>query len=847
MRTRCLLMSGERIRSGHQRRVLNWLMDGGGTVSEIAESLQLRMPHASLALRQLRERQEVSREEQGSIRGAIHRLNEAGRSRLAADAVARVRALVSEIPAQAEAVVLGQDGPHLLLGYVKSPRSQLLSLPNQGISNEKQTPSTSNGRKGGRWAVQRGEHIRWYTLSKLELTDAPAPQNLRGTLEEWTEEIDRIGIVHATLLDSSREWSLSPGTWYNETESHPPLPNILVQGEYMLGTATGTGISLSPQLGIHAHLTLPVNRVMALNALRKNAFVFEERPQQRTKRSLPYEALRPWLRTRHPRLSEEKLLQKYEEIRDGLFTSEGGALPIALQRQLLADFGIVDWKNEDAITTINLSGVSNAGALALFEWFFLNTTTECAVEWPYSLEENHRMLERILSSGRCRILITSQGDYVPLASATSVLQTQKTLMKAVIALGRDKKIPITLLQSSPGPSQQNSHREVPRSAVELKEAWDSNTGLKREQFTGTETNTVEQKAMWYALSNYPKGDENWANLNESTHPLAAWIATPNEHRTSRWIRLRTILPQGWADLLPIELCETATLISAMPKGSEQWSKEALEKTRQRFTKNVESILKYEYFFRDDVLGPWMATAVLLSSGQLPEEFHPLLGQACSLWVDAPRQPERVLESLFPLGVPLLDHVEECLIKCKAAAKVHPKDSVLYLWGSLLDNMESNEPISPEFLRQIMSKLPSAWWRAWAGDWLQIQLSSTSGRRWLAQMPFPWPALLTRPAGERGGMPAWPIPYPSGRVGLDDVLHILLVEENVGKPALLDVYDMLATYERKEPVHYGRTHPLVGWLARSVESWPHMGLEVLSQGNPEVGALLYARSFASKLE
>ena len=53
-------MSGERIRSGHQRRVLNWLLDGGGTVSEIAESLELRMPHASLALRQLRERKAVS-------------------------------------------------------------------------------------------------------------------------------------------------------------------------------------------------------------------------------------------------------------------------------------------------------------------------------------------------------------------------------------------------------------------------------------------------------------------------------------------------------------------------------------------------------------------------------------------------------------------------------------------------------------------------------------------------------------------------------------------------------------------------------------------------------------------
>ena len=103
-------MSGERIRSGHQRRVLNWLLDGGGTVSEIAESLELRMPHASLALRQLRERKEVSRDEQGSIRGAIHRLNEAGRTRLSEDAVARARTLVTQIPQRADAIVLSQDG-----------------------------------------------------------------------------------------------------------------------------------------------------------------------------------------------------------------------------------------------------------------------------------------------------------------------------------------------------------------------------------------------------------------------------------------------------------------------------------------------------------------------------------------------------------------------------------------------------------------------------------------------------------------------------------------------------------------------------------------------------------------
>lgn len=169
-------MSAKQIRSGHQRRVLNWLIDGSGTVSSIAESLQLRMPHASLALRQLRERGEVSRDEQGSIRGAQHRLNEAGRARLSEDALARARKHVSQRPTQAEAIVLGLDGPHVLLGYVKPPRSRLLSLPNQGITDGESRPPFSSGRQGGRWAVQRNEEIQWYTLNQFESTEPPRSQ-----------------------------------------------------------------------------------------------------------------------------------------------------------------------------------------------------------------------------------------------------------------------------------------------------------------------------------------------------------------------------------------------------------------------------------------------------------------------------------------------------------------------------------------------------------------------------------------------------------------------------------------------------------------------------------------------
>ena len=840
-------MSEKRIRSSHQRRVLNWLLDGSGTVSDIAEALKLRMPHASLALRQLRERNEVSRDEQGSIRGAKHRLNEAGRARLIEDSLARARQLVTSRPVGAEGIVLSQEGPHVLLGYVKPPSSKLLSLPDEGITQEDRTSRISNGRGGGRWAVQRTEDTRWYTLDGFEPTDEPRNLPVRGTLTEWTEDVDRIGILRATLLDVSNEWLLSPGTWFKEPKEQAKLPQALNQGMYVLGNATGTDILISPQSGVHGHLSVSVNRTIALNSMSKGALVFEDQPAKRSTRFLPLNALRFWLRIRHPRLSSDKLTDKFEDLQLHMLNTTKQTLPVAVQRQIISDFGKAEWRSGDEISSINLSGISQNGARVLLEWYLQESKMECAVEWPYPIAGNKELLNRLLSSKRCRILLSSEGEYHQLNSATSVLRTEKTLRQAAIQLGRGKKIPLSLIRTTSERSSQNTHEEIPSSAFELLSSWSSSEGFTRTEFTSKASDITQQKAVWYALSMYPDGDENWANLNESTSPIAAWIATPTQHRTSRWIRLRSILPPGWADLLPIELCETATLISAMPKASLQWSDAALDKTRQRFINNVESIVKYDHFLLDNELGSWMATSVLLASNQLPEEFNSLLIQACSRWLDAPHQSLKVLEALFPIGTPLSNQIEECLLKCKMAARLHPHDSTLYIWSTLLQRLESNEPLTPEFLRQVMSELPSSWWRAWASEWLQIQLSSTSGRRWLASIQIPWAALLARPAGERGGIPALPTTYPDGRVSLEDVMHILLLEDGVGKPGLLDVHDMLATEERGEPVHFGRTHPLVGWLARPLDSWPAMGLEVLHQGDGEIGALLYARSFASNLE
>ena len=118
-------MSAKRIRSNYHKRILEWLIDSGGSVSDVAQALDLRMPHASLALSQLRESGDIIRDDQTGIRGAIHRITAKGRERLELDAVACLEQYVDEIPEGKDAIILDSNGPMLLLGYVNNLPSSL--------------------------------------------------------------------------------------------------------------------------------------------------------------------------------------------------------------------------------------------------------------------------------------------------------------------------------------------------------------------------------------------------------------------------------------------------------------------------------------------------------------------------------------------------------------------------------------------------------------------------------------------------------------------------------------------------------------------------------------------------
>ena len=185
------------IRSTHERRILDWLADSSGTVSEVAGALKMRVPHASAAFKKLRQKGYVVRDLDANIRGAVHRLTESGTEKLMGDALSRAIKFCEEIPKDMDGVILAREGKQLLLGYTKHKHNGLISLPKYSFSNESSDLYDSSGTEGAGWVVTRGGGMLWYNLDTLEKVE-PLERNSQSIVN-WSDNSRTIGIVRARI------------------------------------------------------------------------------------------------------------------------------------------------------------------------------------------------------------------------------------------------------------------------------------------------------------------------------------------------------------------------------------------------------------------------------------------------------------------------------------------------------------------------------------------------------------------------------------------------------------------------------------------------------------------------
>jgi hypothetical protein len=832
-------MSAKRIRSNYHKRVLEWLIDSGGSVSDIAQALDLRMPHASLALSQLRDSGDISRDDQTGIRGAIHRITAKGRERLEQDAMACLERHVGEIPRNRDAIILDSNGPMLLIGYVNKKPSTLLALPFDPLDYDSNGDLISIGNIGVRWATVRNIQPRWYDLKTLK----PAPkQELQstGTLEDWAEKKQFMVVVRAYLFDFEKQWNLAPGTWFSVPNNTGPLPNGLSSGNNLLGKVIDSDVLISPSQSIHAHLTSKLDSSLTINALSSDAIVVRDYPIKRENKTLPIGIIDFWVRRQHPRMKESKIQHLSESVKSFLSKDNRLNLPISMQRSLIRDFGNCRWLDE-IDHNIEIKGFSEIGAASLIDYLLSVKNYELIVEWIWPINPYRVILEKLLSSGICRLLVTRSGDFTTLSNSALLLRSLPKIGEIELVISREQSLHIEINKKSGDILANNIHEYVPKDANELTKSF-TNEGWNLGLMTDNSYNYQVREKLWAALEIYPKGDESWANRVEAEYPLASWIATPIENRPSRWIRIRQSLPSGWVDLLPLLETSTRDLLEALPKASSEWQNDALKHIQNRFEQNQESLLEFQDLLENPQLSGWFSVAILLCSDKLSKDFSPLIESCLEVWLDSPRMASKILSNLFPRISHNSNQRQNNLELCLRASKVHPKDSILFCWGELVDSLILNNPISLEQSRKFMDILPFNWWLNQGYTWLKMQLNSTSGRNWLSKKYLPWPAILSRAKGEKCGPPGHQEQFMLNDLQSNELSHILILGDGVGFDSLLDTYEMVFSNEQKQNLPLGRIHPLVGLLARDSDEWPDIDISVLESGDIDVGSLLFARHY-----
>jgi hypothetical protein len=676
------MIRGNRIRSTYQRRVLDWLADGGGTVTEVSKALKIRVPHASAALKQLRESGDVVRDDV-SIRGSRYRLSSQGLARLESDGFARLNQLVSwPPPPGAAGIILAREGPMLLLGYATKPAGPLLGMPERPMDEESGVVENSSGNAGEsnswRWAVQRGEGPVWWDLETKRKSSPPNEQSPM-TLTAWMERPKVIGIVRARLLDEAKPWPLSVGSWFTSLPSGywPELPRVLRDGDAPIGRAGNSGPIVSPQGGIHAILGRRIDRSAIANIVSDNSFLIIDGDLiGNTASELPIEILRSWLKLVHPRLSESSLNEKFERL---AFDIESG-ISNSLTRKVLTDFPGRKWsdKIQNIIDSRYMS--ERAGEASLL-YALEEIDKPIIVDWRWKHVDT---LDRLVNDSRCRIIMTELLSLDLPFKLTSTGDNKKFNLEMAgrlqlpISISLDSKMPRNWMPPST-PSE-----------------------IVRGNFTSIRSAENENEALWLACQ-LKDGDDIWADRHESKFPLASWIATSKDNQVARWRRIGNMLDPVWAGLADLNKFDDEDLAELALHDDD-----VLEILIQRIR---EEPLR---FVSREINHPAIATGILLSREWI-EEFPNVV----DVWLSQPMRLREVLRKNWSNP-----EVSKLAIACNQHKL-------------LLDNQD----LDREQILAIMEDVHYSVWKNESTSWLPICLSSTMGRSALSQLQLPWPVIL----------------------------------------------------------------------------------------------------------
>jgi len=844
-----------KIRSRYRRRLLNRLSEGGATVSVLARDIGLQVPHASAELRKLRNEGLVSSDLVAGSRGAYLHLTELGWNRIRSDEKSRALDALPLPSMPGKFCILDKDGSNLLMGISSIPKSPMILIPDRPPDHENNSDD-SIGNEGVRWnwAVFKEKDPRWFDLQSMKVIQTPPISVDPGKIDTYSTQSSVIGIIRATLINEMSQLAMTLGTWYDMPKSRqkPPLnENTFHRGDWILGECHKLSQEIRPKVPIVAILSDSLSRTMLIRTTSINSLVIANLGGLDLMGDpYPLSSLDIWIQKAHPRLPEAELKRRVQSLKDRIMSTRKVRTDDSTWRKFRRDWGNQSFTIEESnIRNLDTRGLGNFALESLMSWVILDDNRP-----PLILEIDDNFPESKISSilihPKLRILIKDKICSITQSSNLLYNDSLRPLPWLRLKTSNEEIISLKLIDSLPTIVENNDDSlslEInPWKLVGLEKSYDSES----EELESGYISMIKS-----AISQFPSGNEQWANQMEARYPLAAWIASPKATRWPRWQRLRERLPIEWLILFDIDHIPLDRIAELADQANEEILGYFAERLGQKIREDNQTTIRTRPavdFIEASPGTSWVAAQFLTNAAWIPEDLHDdLIQWSLEAWISSP--PKKSLSALqgvswlFSSGRNPNTDFNKVLEKIIFKAQSLPKDHDLKIWASLVNYSIDGRELSKQELNFIIERLPYDWWAPISSDILLKMLSNEESNEWLFSHPHPWPALVLRPIGELSNAPGLEnLSHP----GINLEIYPLLVRRLRGRKgrdelpnsadSLLDLLDAIESSIDSTPPLTGRTHSLSGWLAQPIEKWPDFSSQIIFDGDPIIGERLLSR-------
>lgn len=838
-----------RIRSKHRRRIISRLSTGDATVSELASDSGLRLPHASAEIRRMREEKMVSSDLPPGSRGSRIRLTEKGWEAIEQDQWSKILEL-EDIPSSLESCcILSRDENNLTLCFLSPPKEPMVQIPNRkGPTSSENFASTRNQGVSWSWAVLKERNPRWFDKDNMAVLDSPPELADPEKIEAYVGKTPVFGLIRATLLNPGPSSTISPGEWFSQPQQIQQAPldePTYHRGGWLLGSSHSKSPDVRPSRPIAAIIRERLPRSVLLRSARTNSLVIADLSGlDMVGDKYPIGALDHWIESAHPRLSDSERRKRLNSLRDRISNPRRVKAQESTLRKFRKDWGGSEFSsNESRIRLVDLRGIGKNAIEALIRWSLEIKDTPLVLEIASGLRSD--LLSKIASHANIRLVILEEIERHFSSFDKLEVDAIRTLPWLTFTTRSGNEIPVRLVEQGKLVGISEDIESTSISPWGILGIQPGNSSFQVE-ITGDRVSIIRS-----ALSQFPQGDEEWANQMEAMYPLSSWIASPRETRWQRWQRLSSRLDPEWLALLDIDFLPIERISEIANQAPESVKRIFSEKITNKLRQDPDNLLRSWPAIDPNQANSgaaWLASHFIQNSAWLPSESYPdLLDWAVQAWLSHP--PEESIGAitglswLYRISGQTQEKFEIAMRRIRDRGSKLPKGHQLNTWSRLYDHSFGIRPADLESIELFLTDLPHSWWASFSSEFL-ISILESPNPDAILKIGVPWCAAVLRPVGERSEAPGL---SSSKHPGCDPELFRpiqnylrsvnLKIEENSHLDSLQDLLDALYSIREGKAPSEGRSHKLSGWLAQPSEHWPIFTIEMMMEGEDFVSERL----------